>query len=518
MRKLTRLILLTFYALCAVPLLLTAQATFTGVPANNGDPAEYVFTSIVNPGMAVFYDFGDGFFSTTKSTTFTHYYQMPSNTGGGIVTEAHKKDPYAPWGLPERFGVSQNFPASTTPAPHVTMNRNIKISRAMLNSVGGQNVYVVTIANLNIPTSIAPLGVDGTVQFNISPEVHIINQKEYNNGNLLTPLPNNLERKWSFSNLKYGEKRNFFIYTQSQSFPLGSRINSNAKIESTNPAYMAIQDEAFDFTAMAADPNDPNVMYVNKPCIDPNHLFDQHLVYLVRFQNEGTAPAEDVLVNIRLPQHIDPNSIKPLFSSHQGATWSVSGNTLSVEYIGINLPGSNEPQGEEVIPYSDTEGWFSYSLCTVPNIAPNEILSSDANIIFSTQGPIPTNTVETISTYDCMEDVSLCEDFIDVPPGNIHSITYDNPDPDMRSFENTESTVTLSPNPAQNSISFHFSEKEQNPRKLEVYDSAGRHIFTQKVDHSTNTFYLDIADWDNGLYYYGISFINKINSGKFIKL
>lgn len=134
---------------------------------------------------------------------------------------------------------------------------------------------------------------------------------------------------------------------------------------------------------------DPNDIIVQEGAYIDLDQADDYLHYTIRFQNEGTADAHDVLIKNRLSQYLDWSTFQPVASSHSvNIEIGRVGADVSFMFYNIHLPPnvSNDP---------DLIGYVSYKIKPLPGFAPGDIIANNAAIYFDDNAPVQTNTVTT---------------------------------------------------------------------------------------------------------------------------
>lgn len=151
---------------------------------------------------------------------------------------------------------------------------------------------------------------------------------------------------------------------------------------------------------------DPNDKQVNRSITYNNNLFAENeietgvediLTYTIRFQNTGTAPAQNIVVVDTLDAQLDFASFSMVHSSHPVEVVDLGNGILHFEFNGIWLPDStsNEPQ---------SHGEFTYRIQENPNNGNGSEITNTAHIYFDWNAPIVTNTTYNINTW--IENVS----------------------------------------------------------------------------------------------------------------
>jgi uncharacterized repeat protein (TIGR01451 family) len=135
----------------------------------------------------------------------------------------------------------------------------------------------------------------------------------------------------------------------------------------------------------AFDPNDKQV-YPQGTGEEGYILADQDLLYTIRFQNTGTAPAVNVYILDEIDTDLQLGSLEVLESSHPMFTEVLDNNTVKFRFDNIMLPDStnNEPE---------SHGFVTYRISMQPGLQPGEEITNTAGIYFDFNAPIITNTV-----------------------------------------------------------------------------------------------------------------------------
>ncbi|MEO0404598.1 MAG: VCBS repeat-containing protein, partial [Bacteroidota bacterium] len=143
----------------------------------------------------------------------------------------------------------------------------------------------------------------------------------------------------------------------------------------------------------AYDPNDKQAF--------PLGYTDDHLLlqeteqeFLVRFQNTGNAPAQDVRIQDTLDINFDIESFRLMANSHSAMT-TIDPETRLIDFFfeDIQLPDStnNEPE---------SHGLVSYKVTPLPDLPVGTVLENTAYIYFDNNEPIITNTTWT-TIHEC---------------------------------------------------------------------------------------------------------------------
>lgn len=215
------------------------------------------------------------------------------------------------------------------------------------------------------------------------------------------------------------------------------------------------------------DPND-------KTCLEGNRIVPamvgKYVHYLIRFENTGTYPAENILVkDIIDTAKFDITSLRPLDSSHEFVT-RIDGNKVEFIFEGINLPFDD----------AHNDGYIAFKIKTKPNLTLGSSFSNSAAIYFDYNYPIVTNNyTTTVQALELHENVS-----------GQALVAYPNPVKDILTFQ-IDGTIS----------------------KVAVYDVAGRVLFNAPVSDNK----VDLSELKAGNYLVKVYTVNGIKSSKIVK-
>lgn len=231
----------------------------------------------------------------------------------------------------------------------------------------------------------------GTVTFNYNDDILILGAT---NPAVSSQANNSLT--WNFLNLAPGETRYITVYLTVHSPTQTPPVNIGDVLEYQVIVSSPLDDETptdnqmtFNQTVVGSfDPNDKEVL--EGTVIDIDQI-DGYLHYIIRFQNTGTAAAENVVVRDILSDNLDWNTLQMISSSHPYRSTLTNGNKLEVFYQGINLPPltENEPA---------SHGYIAFKIKPKPTVVVSDVIENTAEIYFDFNFPIVTNTVSTMIT------------------------------------------------------------------------------------------------------------------------
>ncbi len=239
-------------------------------------------------------------------------------------------------------------------------------------------------------------------------------------------------------------------------------INGNTDVTPANNTFVLDQ-----IVVNSLDPND-------KTCLQgatiPPSMVGQYVYYIIRFENTGTANAQNVVVkDVIDAAKFDINSLQPVSSSHSLYVRAVNNN---VEFIfeNINLPFDN----------ANNDGYVAFKIKTKPTLTVGSTFSNKADIYFDYNLPIITNnyvtTIQALGTNEVEAD----------------------------------NKILIYPNPVNDIIHFNAGEVIN---KIEIYDTAGR-ILSSNTVHDNN---VNISGLKTGNYILKIYTETGISNAKIIK-
>ena len=221
------------------------------------------------------------------------------------------------------------------------------------------------------------------------------------------------------------------------------------------------------------DPNDKNAstdyMNENYPLGYLDAFVDDALTYTIRFQNTGTAPAQNIYIIDTLSTLLDWTSFTLLEASHPMQVVNLGNGILRFEFDQIWLPEttSNEPE---------SHGQLTYRVRELTNNAIMSTIENTAYIYFDWNDPIITNTT-------------------------FHQNMW------LDNLGEIEQELKIYPNPAQTQIQFDLQE----PTNVLIKNMSGQIIFNAPITTGQS---IDIQCFDSGIYFNEAAALK----GKFIKL
>jgi hypothetical protein len=281
---------------------------------------------------------------------------------------------------------------------------------------------------------------------------------------------------FAYSNLKPFENRSITINLRTNAPTDNPAINGGDILELQAIATMNTtsnvntSDDTSIIRQTVVNSYDPN----DKRCLEGDivlpELVGDFVNYLIRFENEGTANAINIVVTDRMDTtKFDITSLEVTASSHSNRTLITEGNKVQFIFDNINLPFT-EPL---------KHGFIAFQIKTKNNLVIGDSLKNYADIFFDYNLPITTNTAGSrIDTF--------------TRTGGITSI---------RSNTNKEGKLRIYPNPSNGNFKINFESKGDFPIHIKLIDLNGRIIKSIEDEHQNQTS-IDISEsqLSNGLY------------------
>lgn len=417
-------------------------------------------------------------FSITNGTNIGSYiggnsgnFTIATQSGSTTITPVLENPNYFTF---SPTSLTANFPAQTSP-----LNQNF-----CLTANGTHNDLETVILPLNAarPGFVAKYKLiyknkgtttqNGTVQFNYDD-----NLMNLLNSSLATSSQSTGVLNWNFTNLQPFETReviiSFTLSTPTQNPPLqgGAILNYSSQINAATDETPLDNNFALNQTVVNSfDPND-------KTCLQGISIsttqVGEFVHYLIRFENTGTANAENIVVTDAIDaSKFDLATLQPLNASHPFVTNIKNPNLVEFIFENIQLPFDD----------ATNDGYISFKIKTKSTLNVGDSFSNGAKIYFDYNHPIITNTYTTLvqNTLSTQENYSKSNDF------------------------------TIYPNPVSDVLMIQ-SKKEIT--KAEIYDMNGRIIISTSVNNNKIT----VSELTKGNYILKIFTKESSFQQKFIK-
>ena len=318
---------------------------------------------------------------------------------------------------------------------------------------------------------------NGTVTFSMyNPDVvDFVSSLPNFNSQTITPSIESFT--WNYSNLQPFETREIYIVLNINS-PMetppvngGDLLSFDTQIVTSNTDEN-LNDNFFAIRQVVVNSYDPN----DKTCLQgetiPPSEVGKYVHYVIRFENTGTFPAENIVVKdlIDLAKY-DIATLVPLNSSHDFYT-RINGNKVEFIFENINLDFND----------ATNDGYVAFKIKTLPSLVLGDTFTNNANIYFDYNFPITTNTYTTTVAALSTQDFDFG--------------TY----------------FTLYPSPAKDLLNIQ-AKQGLTVNSIEIYNQLGQIIMA--VTNAVNS--IDVADLSSGTYFVKINTEKGSTNAKFLK-
>ncbi|MFV5703178.1 T9SS type A sorting domain-containing protein [Flavobacterium sp. XS2P12] len=206
---------------------------------------------------------------------------------------------------------------------------------------------------------------------------------------------NNLS--WDFTNLAPFETKEIAL-TLNVNTPAETPAVNNGDILGYTAIISSLEtdetpiDNTFVFNQTVVGSFDPN----DKTCLEGNvitpSLIGEYVHYLIRFENTGNYPAQNIVVKDLIDlTKFDISTLVPTKASHSYSTKISEGNKVEFIFENINLPFDN----------ATNDGYIAFKIKTLPTLVVGDSFTNEANIYFDYNFPILTN--KATSTFKILE-------------------------------------------------------------------------------------------------------------------
>lgn len=399
--------------------------------------------------------------------------------------------------IPVLEGIHTITPVLENPAFYNVTPTSVQVEFSPISTPAVQNFCITPNGNhqdlevVLIPTSSARPGFDATYKLvcrnkgNQSISGHV--ELDYGDGPYVTEFVSATPAAstaaaglltWNFTNLLPFETRTilitFNLNSPSDVPPLvaGTYIGMQAIIYPLVTDEIATDNYSYlkQLVVNAYDPND-------KTCLEGDAvspaMIGNYVHYVIRFENTGTFPAENVIVKDMInTSKFDPGSLVPLYGSHSFVTRVTDTNKVEFIFENINLPF--DP--------ATNKGYFAFKIKLKDNLVVGDTFTNQASIYFDYNLPVVTNNESTV-----------------ISALGTAGFTIDN-------------SVAVYPNPAKNNVTVNA---DSDIRSVQLFDVQGRVLETDLVGEAQ--FNMDISKYTHGVYFLKITTGNGIKTQRILK-
>nr|WP_294937558.1 T9SS type A sorting domain-containing protein [uncultured Flavobacterium sp.] len=284
---------------------------------------------------------------------------------------------------------------------------------------------------------------------------------------------------WDFTNLMPFESRevtatlNLNSPTETPPVNGGDRLTLYAEV-SPFETDETPENNLFGIKQLVVNSFDPN----DKTCLQgatiaPSEV-GKYLHYMIRFENTGTFPAENIVVKDMIDTaKFDIATLVPIKGSHSFVT-NITGNKVEFIFENINLPFDD----------ANNDGYVAFKIKTKPTLVNGDTFSNTANIYFDYNFPIVTNTATTTIAALSNQDFGFSSYFM----------LYPNPVNDVLTLE-TKQTIEVS--------------------SINIYNQLGQLVLV--VPKAQNVSKVDISGLASGNYFIKVNSDKGTSNTKFVK-
>ena len=346
-------------------------------------------------------------------------------------------------------------------------------------------------------------------------------------GNQINPLDtivNDFQFGWNFTNLYPGETIQRSIEF---SIPgLGGDIEPGTLVEIFSATEAKNTQGFVNFfksnyaqpILCAYDPNDKLISPDREG--DENYtLFEDTLIYTVRFQNTGNDTAFTVIIRDTLDESLNVETFNILATSHREIlrTEIEEDKYVTFTFEDILLPDST-------VNFNGSQGYVSFSILTKEGLEENTIVENTASIYFDFNPPIVTNTTQN-TLVECLPIIATNVDLIlgagetyTLPDGTVvdESGVYttdilDDKDCPMETIITTievltgleelpwDNLVTISPNPTKDIFHLNINSEQNIGLKIQINDVRGN--VGKSIDINSKSNLINIDGLSPGIYF-----------------
>lgn len=214
-------------------------------------------------------------------------------------------------------------------------------------------------------------------------------------------------------------------------------------------------DNTFDYSETVVGAFDPNDITCLQGDVVPDTTIGEFLHYMIRFENTGNAPAENVIVTSEInASDFNINTLQILNASHE-MNLRINDGILEFIFENIQLGGGGG------------HGNILLKIKTKENLTISDEVDAKADIYFDYNFPIETNTANTAFTV-------------------LSTNQFDK-----------KQKVFIYPNPSNREIHIETSTQIQN---ITIYDLQGRVVLSKNNAENTMHLRLDVSDLSNGIF------------------
>ena len=347
------------------------------ITADNGTESFSSFTQ--DNGQYLLYTNDGNFTTTVGDINLPNYFSVNPNVQTNIFT-----------------GFNNTFTADFCVEPNQTVNDvNIDLFNTLGPVPGFNTTYQLVYRNIGT----TQLNGNITLDFDGN-KLNFVNASETPSAQGVNSLT------FDYSNLNPFETKvidlEFHLLT-----PPTVNIGDNLQFTTTiNPVAGDVtpNDNTYTLNQTVVGSYDPNDI----TCLEGDEILpadtDKYLHYVIRFQNTGTAEAQNIVVTNELDDNLDWSTLQLESVSHNNRVAITNGKNVEFIFENINLPDSTTDE-------PNSHGYIAYKIKPKANIALGDVISNNADIYFDYNPAVATNTVTTTVVNSLGVDKNTLLDF-----------------------------------------------------------------------------------------------------------
>ncbi|HUH74491.1 MAG TPA: T9SS type A sorting domain-containing protein [Chitinophagales bacterium] len=291
---------------------------------------------------------------------------------------------------------------------------------------------------------------------------------------------------YDFSNLAPFETRSALITMRTNSPTDNPAINSGDVLEFTSTITGATDETPDDNLATlnqtvvgSFDPND-------KTCLEGEivspELIGKNVHYLIRFENTGTANAENIVVTDFIDTTVfEISTMQITDASHICHTQISQGNKVQFIFSDIQLPFT-EP---------DKHGYVAFSIKLKEDLVIGDSIKNKADIFFDYNLPIQTNIAAAEINYK--------------------TVTY------IGKNQTLQGSLDIYPNPSNGQFTLELKANIKAPVQISILNVEGQVVFAKTLNHQNQSnLPLDLKHLAKGVYLIKAQIENDVLSKKVV--
>lgn len=192
---------------------------------------------------------------------------------------------------------------------------------------------------------------------------------------------------WDFTSLKPFEQREITLTikvnrpTDIPAVNIGDVLNFTATVLSQDTDETPL-DNTFTLNQTVVGSYDPNDKTCLEGAVITPDLIGEYVHYLIRFENTGTYPAQNIVVKDMIDlSKFDISTLVPTDASHSYVTKISDGNKVEFIFENVNLPFDD----------ASNDGYIAFKIKTKPTLVVGDSFDNEANIYFDYNFPVLTN-------------------------------------------------------------------------------------------------------------------------------